>query len=202
MVGIDCEWRPTLPNLQQASDQQSYHPVETLQISLDRTHGVFVIDLPSVCKSKGAALLTAPRERVDIGTKDLDSNSAGELFLLDMVGQQQRLTECELLLSEVLESLFANPTVTVVGFGCDADLLRLASSYTNMPCFRQVRRVVDLSTLTSFAFPRQPKKSMNSLAKLCNLLLNANLDKAQQCSAWHVRPLTRAQVGGHLLNNT
>ena len=96
-------------------------------------------------------------------------------------------------LNEVLGPLFApGGCLAVLGFSVDGDLSKLRRSFPHMPCFASVDALVDLSGLAGLALGRGWRSG--SLSKLCSLVLGKRLDKSQQCSAWHERPLVDEQL--------
>ena len=101
------------------------------------------------------------------------------------------LTASEAVLDAALQGLFQNPQGHVLGFGLAGDLRRLAASFPQMPCFRHCAGVVDLTVLAPCVLTSWSRRS---LASLCQTALGRGLDKSLQCSPWHVRPLTEAQV--------
>jgi len=81
-----------------------------------------------------------------------------------------------------------------VGFAIRGDIEKLCASFPHMPCFQVFTSVIDLYSLASIVFPNTSKYVYISLRKLCAFVLKKNLDKSQQCSPWHVRPLSKAQI--------
>ena len=111
-------------------------------------------------------------------------------------------------LNKCLEDLFLNPTIVKLGFKAAPDFERLACSFPALPCFRRIISVLDTCTLAQLSIPELIKsKQLSSsvlqgqslkqlgLSRLCSLVLDGKgLDKTQQCSGWHLRPLTPEQV--------
>ena len=81
-----------------------------------------------------------------------------------------------------------------MGFAIRGDIEKLCASFPHMPCFQVFTSVIDLYSLASIVFPNTSKYVYISLRKLCAFVLKKNLDKSQQCSPWHVRPLSKAQI--------
>jgi hypothetical protein len=111
-------------------------------------------------------------------------------------------------LSACLGQLFQHPEIVKLGFKGAADFEKLACSYPEMACFRRINSVIDTCTLAQQSLPAlirtkklpasvlqgKPLKQLG-LSRLCQVVLDGKgLDKAQQCSAWHLRPLTPEQV--------
>ena len=111
-------------------------------------------------------------------------------------------------LNKCLEDLFLNPTIVKLGFKAAPDFERLACSFPALPCFRRIISVLDTCTLAQLSIPelikskQLPSSVMQGqslkqlgLSRLCSLVLDGKgLDKTQQCSGWHLRPLTPEQV--------
>jgi hypothetical protein len=111
-------------------------------------------------------------------------------------------------LNTCLESLFRHPDILKLGFKAAPDFERLACSYPALSCFRRINNVLDTCTLAQHALPALikakrlrasvlygvPLKGLG-LSKLTSIVTGRRgLDKTQQCSAWHLRPLTPEQV--------
>jgi hypothetical protein len=111
-------------------------------------------------------------------------------------------------LNMCLESLFRHPDILKLGFKAAPDFERLACSYPALSCFRRINNVLDTCTLAQHALPSLiktrrlrasvlygvPLKGLG-LSKLTSIVTGRRgLDKTQQCSAWHLRPLTPEQV--------
>jgi 3'-5' exonuclease len=119
---------------------------------------------------------------------------------------QLATTECAILvdipaLSKTIEGvdalertvgrLFADSRATVVGFGCRQDLQRLRTSpcTRNRHWFAQPNAVCDLQPLVDNCASRVGM----GLSRCCEYYLSKPLDKSEQCSDWHRRPLNRKQ---------
>jgi hypothetical protein len=124
-----------------------------------------------------------------------DGKAAFVLDLQSICNQRQNaraeLSAEELVLDQVLTLLFRSSYVHIVGFGVSQDLGRAAASYPHMRCFTEYRQVVDMSSIFR---PHFPKGRPPSLSALCELALGLPLDKSQQSSQWHIRPLSTDQV--------
>lgn len=116
------------------------------------------------------------------------------------------MTPDEDSLCRALGELFSHQKVSILGFSVQQDLQKLAASYPHMLCFQRVIHVIDLAPMSKIAYPQGravnafstsdplPRSSDLSLAKLCAISLGVQLDKTEQCSTWHIRPLTPSQV--------
>jgi hypothetical protein len=116
------------------------------------------------------------------------------------------MTSDEDSLCRALGELFSHQKVSILGFAVQQDLQKLAASYPHMLCFQRVIQVIDLAPMSKIAYPQGravndfstpdplPRSSDLSLAKLCALSLGVQLDKTEQCSTWHIRPLTPSQI--------
>jgi len=112
------------------------------------------------------------------------------VFLVDLQ-TLIRNPQLEAALNAQLVELFGCSIVLKVGFDVSSDLERLAASYPDMPCFHRVLSVVDLGRVPK---PGLTKSKNLSLSKLSHGLLDKGLDKTEQTSEWHLRPLTANQV--------
>lgn len=116
------------------------------------------------------------------------------VFLVDLqtlMAEVTRDPQLEVSLDALLGALFGSAVVVKVGFDVSSDLERLSASYPDMPCFRRVQSVLDLGRVPK---PGLTKTKNLSLSKLSVGLLGKGLDKTQQTSEWHLRPLTDDQV--------
>lgn len=100
----------------------------------------------------------------------------------------------EIILSNSLKDLFENHDIPILGFGVNHDLENLCASFPHMPCFYQFDNVIDLGAVSRSVYPQLPKYYMSGLQKMVAVLLKKQLDKTEQCSTWHIRPLTMAQI--------
>lgn len=104
--------------------------------------------------------------------------------------------DLELELDKLLGKLFSNKNVIIIGFGMGQDLKKLRSSYPHLKSFQCFEKCLDLSTLgtklkdTTFS----KSKKGRSLSKLSSEILGCYLEKREQCSSWHIRPLTIEQT--------
>jgi hypothetical protein len=185
-VGLDCEWRPS-----SSWSGDDDHPVATLQLATREE--VFVIDMQTLCSGDNTGSGTH--------TNPMNVNSHSDRFPVRVIE-----TEAEAALCAALGELFTHRHIAILGFSVGVDLQKLAASFPQMPCFGRVMNVVDLAPLTRHAFPPTQRSSLQgkawkhsqegdlSLSKLCLVALGRRLDKTQQCSPWHERPLTNEQV--------
>lgn len=110
-----------------------------------------------------------------------------------IVDSSASLTSIEKALSESLSKLFSNKCICIIGFGIGQDLSKLAASFPHVPCFHLFNSVVDLYALSRLAYPDRPKTNMSSLQKVVAIFFRKSLDKTEQCSEWHERPLRESQ---------
>lgn len=203
VVGLDCEWRPSMFSnsvyIDDGADNQfTDHrdaPVATLQLAT--TEHAFIIDLQTIT--------TLHSVEKNFHTSDTYS-SMSHAYLSDI----------QTLLSLSLTELFSHKHITLLGYSVAQDLRKLAASYPHWGCFQRFHHVVDVALLASVVLSskhihthhntHQPtftspvmrmeidKGVTVSLSKLCEMLLGCSLDKTQQCSSWHIRPLTTPQI--------
>jgi ribonuclease D len=118
-------------------------------------------------------------------------------FLVDMqtlCSQEQKLvglTELERRLDICLAGVFSDPATTIVGFSTKGDLMRLAASYPALTSLQKYAKVIDVAVLYK---PLFSKARSPSLAALVGTAFGRSLDKSQQRSSWHLRPLSEKQV--------
>eukprot|EP00536_Pseudo-nitzschia_multiseries_P006555 jgi/Psemu1/304241/fgenesh1_kg.142_\ len=104
------------------------------------------------------------------------------------------MTSREEILSKAIGTLFGSERMIKVGYSVVIDFRRLAASFPHIPAFRNVRSVVELSTLAQRLHPKSARPSLGSLQRLTRLVLGYSITKEQQCSNWEARPLTSNQV--------
>jgi hypothetical protein len=170
VVGVDAEWQPF-------SRGEPKTSVSILQLATSRH--VFIIDLLAICgPGPGGA------------------------------GPEAGLSPEQRGLSALLVRLLGDVHVVTVGYGLANDLKRLAESYPWLPCFAggessaapgwPVRSHVEVGQLARAAAGAAPcgpaALGRMGLNALCAAVLGRPLDKAQQCSDWGARPLTREQA--------
>lgn len=167
-VGVDCEWRP-----QRSSEDD--HPVALLQIAI--AEEVFLIDLLKLLSLEY------------VHAKQSDESNATESFV---VADPEAISELDAALSR----LFGYDSSLMLGFGLHGDLKKLHHSYPMMKSFQQFPRCLDISQLMVFMKNSNfsSHKSGRGLSKLSLEILGRLIDKSQQCSPWHERPLTMAQI--------
>ena len=111
------------------------------------------------------------------------------------LAETESLTLNEEILSETIGAIFGSDEITKVGYGVAIDFKRLAGSFPHIPAFRNVRSVVELSTLAQRLHPSSSSQhSFGSLQRLTKLVLGYKISKEEQCSNWEARPLTPDQV--------
>ena len=122
------------------------------------------------------------------------------IFLVDTyallrpgLSQSDAMDQTEALLSEAITTIFQATTIIKTGFHVPTDFRRLAASFPQVPAFREVHAVVELSTLARKVHPTTSRHSIGSLQRLTRLVLGFDVSKVQQCSDWQKRPLTPDQ---------
>jgi hypothetical protein len=112
------------------------------------------------------------------------------------LAETESMTFSEEILSETIGAIFGSDEITKVGYGVAIDFRRLAGSFPHIPTFRNVRSVVELSTLAQRLHPSSSSSqhSFGSLQRLTKLVLGYTISKEEQCSNWEARPLTPDQV--------
>ena len=131
----------------------------------------------------------------------LQLGTSNAVFIIDMLSlcraqchPNTTMIQKEISLSNALSRIFVNNEIRIVGFGVNSDLEKLAGSYPHIKAFHLFTSVIDLASISRVIYPKQPKGTINSLQKLCAFLLNKRLDKTEQCSPWHLRPLSDDQI--------
>ena len=132
----------------------------------------------------------------------LQLSSSSRSFVIDVqtlcqggvATNSTQLKETEKSLSETLSKLFLSRKIRIIGFGITQDLSKLAASFPHIPCFHELHSVLDLQSLSRFAYPRMPKQFMSSLQKATSIILRKRMDKTEQCSEWNSRPLRNSQL--------
>eukprot|EP00873_Tetraselmis_striata_P027412 jgi/Tetstr1/447676/TSEL_035034.t1 len=110
-----------------------------------------------------------------------------------------QMNAAEAAVEAALRPMFCDAEATVVGFGVESDLRKLARSFPHMPCFSAAAGAVDVRTLLALTSPQVSMKQRRGLqamglSQVCLRVLGRPLDKRQQCSDWTARPLSAAQV--------
>lgn len=125
----------------------------------------------------------------------------GKVYLVDThqtlranLADTEQMNANEEILSKTIGTLFGSEGMIKVGYSVIIDFRRLAASFPHIPAFRNVRSVVELSTLAQRLHPKSAHPSLGSLQRLTKLVLGYNITKEQQCSNWEARPLTSNQV--------
>ncbi len=142
-----------------------------------------------------------------VATLQLHHTQSNSSFLLDVQRLFQsgvadtnvNMTETEQLLSDSLVKIFVGPN-PILGFGIAMDLGKLAASFPHIPCFRRFENVIDLYSVSRYAYAGSAKSFMSSLQKMVAVLLEKSLDKTEQCSDWENRPLSESQINYALLD--
>ncbi|VEU34764.1 unnamed protein product [Pseudo-nitzschia multistriata] len=106
----------------------------------------------------------------------------------------EQMNDSEEILAKTIGSIFGSDEMIKVGYSVAIDFRRLAASFPHISAFRDVRSVVELSTLAERLHPKSARPSLGSLQRLTKLVLGYSVAKEQQCSNWEARPLTSNQV--------
>lgn len=136
------------------------------------------------------------------GVALLQLSSVTDCLLIDVPALTATKEGCEALRATV-GNLFAGPRTPgikrVIGFGCKDDIRRLrASPCTTKPhWFPQDQRCAyeDLRLLVRESNPQLDGKGglHFGLSRVCEMFLDKQLDKCEQCSDWLARPLSPEQ---------
>ena len=172
VVALDCEWKPS--GMYDRSDDSAGkkgvdNPVAVLQVATRR--GLVIIDMQTLAG---------------------DSSDASD---------RATLNSC-------LTRIMANSKIMKLGFEVGQDLRKLMTSFPALDGLHDVSNVMDIKrlgqvimriqapskTMPPAAVPPPAPTTVSSLTNLCRRLLGKGLNKSQQCSPWHVRPLTADQV--------
>ena len=172
VVALDCEWKPS--GMYDRSDDSDGkkgvdNPVAVLQVATRR--GLVIIDMQTLAG---------------------DSSDASD---------RATLNSC-------LTRIMANSKIMKLGFEVGQDLRKLMASFPALDGLHDVSNVMDIKrlgqvimrmqapskTMPPAAVPPPAPTTVSSLTNLCRRLLGKGLNKSQQCSPWHVRPLTADQV--------
>ena len=139
--------------------------------------GVFGFDAEWGEDSKGVALL-------QIATRK-------DVILIDIPALSTRKEGADALRKTVGE-LFACRSACIVGFACRQDMARLRAT----PCANEehwlgkTESVIDVQPIVG---RREPSLRGLGLSRASEVFLGKPLDKAEQCSYWTARPLTKEQ---------
>jgi hypothetical protein len=125
-----------------------------------------------------------------------------QVFLVDThrtiranLAETESMTSNEEILSETIGAIFGSDEIIKVGYSVAIDFRRLAGSFPHISAFRNVRSVVELSTLAKRLHPSSSlQHSFGSLQRLTKLVLGYTISKEEQCSNWEARPLTPDQI--------
>jgi len=131
----------------------------------------------------------------------ISAPSLSRAFLVDMhalirsnLTDKETMTPSEQILSDAIGSVFRSVSIIKVGFHVAVDFRRLAASFPHVPAFSILHSVLELSSVAENLHPNSPSRSIGSLRRLCQLVLNYDVSKEQQCSDWEARPLSLEQI--------
>jgi prolyl-tRNA editing enzyme YbaK/EbsC (Cys-tRNA(Pro) deacylase) len=185
--------------------------IRELEKEIDRSIGIvielkrdntMVLDRLILDSAWGIDCEWKPRRKFEseynVATLQLSTSTLA--FLVDVqtlcqATSEDRQGEAEVaVLCSVLQKLFQNPDIPLLGYGILQDIGKLAASFSHLPCFSQYSSVIDLQSVSGLIHPEVKKQNLFSLQKMVALLLGKRLNKSEQCSDWSSRPLTGEQV--------
>eukprot|EP01039_Chlorochromonas_danica_P004766 gene4766-5226_t len=131
----------------------------------------------------------APAETLQLSLRD-------EVFIIDLSTLCNSSDESlRSSLNETLGKLLRHPGIYKLGYEIMGDLDRLAASYGSLlPSLLRWNAAMDVSPMARVILPGEVSKKNAGLSRVCSVLFGKGLDKTQQCSAWHLRPLTPQQI--------
>lgn len=219
LIGIDCEWKPehydslNSKNADTENSLKGKSGIQQLEQNLDKTSTI------NKKENRNAFLRINPVEIMQISTiYGVFLFDMRRLFLATDEYHTNHDEEVKEDLRKVLLSLFDHQRLYKIGFELHQDLERLFSSYHSLffpsessnerSLNFHIQSIIDINSLTKVmvsslrGFHKQhrwsglSKSDYTSLSKLTKLLFNfeKTLNKEQQCSAWHERPLSEAQI--------
>jgi 3'-5' exonuclease len=108
------------------------------------------------------------------------------------------MNELEQAVSDCLRPVMKSENVLKVGYQIPSDLRRIAASYPHLPCFREVRSVLEIASLIKRVLHVSKQKRSRyittSLDSMTSHYLGRTLDKGKQMSNWAARPLSAEQL--------
>ena len=90
-------------------------------------------------------------------------------------------------------SIFNDKNINVLGFGIKYDIEQLKNSYPLMNCFHMISNIIDIQSLYNNKM-KNNKKNHSSLSAICKQFYNIDMNKNEQLSTWHIRPLYQNQL--------
>jgi cell division protein FtsA len=73
------------------------------------------------------------------------------------------------------------------------DIEQLKNSYPLMNCFHMISNIIDIQSLYNDKM-KNNKKNHSSLSAICKQFYNIDMNKNEQLSTWHIRPLYQNQL--------
>jgi hypothetical protein len=121
-----------------------------------------------------------------------------DAFVVDLfaVARRESPDDAREAFDNFLHELLQSETVYKLGFSFGYDLTRLKASYPHLASLRtggQPKGMIDVKQLAHSASANRSNLRVG-LATLTKMVVGATLSKAEQCSDWSRRPLTRAQL--------
>jgi hypothetical protein len=118
-----------------------------------------------------------------------------KIFIIDLQTIQDDDTLMTIL-NDALHILNMD-NIKVLGLGIKYDLARICQSYPQMKCFKLSSNIIDIQEVYNSIFKRKlnrNKKLAQGLSSICHQLFGIAVDKSEQTSSWHVRPLSEQQL--------
>jgi hypothetical protein len=113
------------------------------------------------------------------------------VFIIDLIKLAES-DDCMILLNQSFQQLCDNGSVYKVGHGLIQDCVSIIQSYPALTSFEKVCGIIETNALHRIIHPHLTNDV--SLKYLTRHYLNSNLIKAEQCSSWGYRPLTKSQL--------
>jgi hypothetical protein len=88
-------------------------------------------------------------------------------------------------------------SIKLLGLGISYDLKRIIESYPSLTCFQKISNTVDLQEIYNLKYGKintNKKNIVQGLSSISKQLFGLSVDKTEQTSSWHVRPLRNEQL--------
>ena len=86
-------------------------------------------------------------------------------------------------------------SIKLLGLGISYDLKRIIESYPSLTCFQKISNTVDVQEIYNLKYGNTNKKNIvQGLSSISKQLFGRTVDKTEQTSSWHVRPLRNEQI--------
>ena len=118
-----------------------------------------------------------------------------KIYIIDI----QSMYDDDILITILNDSLhiLSAENVKVLGLGIRYDLQRISQSYPRMNSFQLCSNIIDIQEFYNSIFKKKLDGSKNlaqGLSSISKQLFGIAVDKSQQLSSWHLRPLTEHQL--------